>query len=145
MRGVLLVVLAIVVVSCFMGWNDNERDESADNVETQRQSDRLEGLDDDSKSVFSGFDALWGSTARIVFRDGAYYLDGELMEELRHENMPEDGLSLAMVNRVGRPDMYYLVLPRKLDIYTNCEFGDCGLRRSVIGSCCESPYQPATE
>ena len=73
---------------------------------------------------------MWESMTSIVLRNGEYYMDGERMEQLRHENMPRDGLSLAMVNRVGRPNMYYLVLPRKLDIFTNCEFGPCNFRRS---------------
>ena len=72
----------------------------------------------------------------IVKRSGEYYMDGSEMEQLRHPNMPKDGLSLAMKDRVGRPNMYYLVLPHKVDIYFNCEFGSCAFRRSIIGSCC---------
>lgn len=100
--------------------------------------------DDGDRLIFEGYDPLSGSKTSIVLRGGDYYMDdaymdGAQMEELRHENMPQDGLSLAMVDRIGRPNMFYLVLPRKLDIFTNCEFGPCNYRRSVLGICCESP------
>ena len=94
--------------------------------------------DDEGRLIFEGYDPMWESETSIVIRDGAYYMDGERMEELRHEKMPKDGLSLAMVNRVGRPNMFYLVLPRKLDIFINCEFGPCTYRRSIVGRCCEA-------
>ena len=89
--------------------------------------------------VFEGRDPVWGSTTTVVRRDGVYYMDGERMEELRLRNMPPDGLSLAMVNRIGRPSMYYLVLPRKLDLYVNCEHGACTYKRSIVGRCCAEP------
>lgn len=73
---------------------------------------------------------------KIVKRGGKYYMDGSEMETLRHSNMPKDGLSLAMKDRIGRPSMYWVVLPKKLDIYVNCEFGSCIFKRSIIGTCC---------
>ena len=96
---------------------------------------------DDGTIVFEGYDPLWESNTTIVKRDGTYYMDGGKMEELRHPNMPSDGLSLTLTSRVGRPNMYYVVLPRMLEIYINCEFGACTFRRSITGSCCESPGQ----
>ena len=93
---------------------------------------------DGDRFVFEGYDSMWEATTSIVFRDGDYYMDGLRMEQLRHENMPRDGLSLAIVDRIGQPNLYYLVLPRKLDIFINCEFGPCNYRRSIIGRCCGS-------
>ena len=89
--------------------------------------------------VFEGYDPLWQSTIRVVNRGGTYYMDFERMEELRHPNMPSDGLSLAMTNRIGRPSMYWVILPRKIDVYIGCEFGACTYKRSIIGTCCEAP------
>ena len=71
---------------------------------------------DDSTVIFQGYDPLWQDTVIIVERRGEYFMDGSAMEVLRHPNMPTDGLSLAMKDRIGRPDLYYLVLPNKLDI-----------------------------
>ena len=87
--------------------------------------------------AFQGYDPLWQDTFTLVKRHGEYLVDGAAMEELRHPNMPPDGLSLAMKDRIGRPDLYYLVLPKKLDIYVNCEFGSCPFQRSLIGTCCQ--------
>lgn len=99
------------------------------------------------KAVFTGCDRHMAKTygedcsswtVTIVKRGGKYYMDGSEMELLRHPDMPNDGVSLAMKDRVGRPNMYYLVLPKKLDIYVNCEFGSCTYKRSIIGTCCTS-------
>lgn len=95
------------------------------------------GCDRHMATTFGESCSSW--TIRIVEQDGRYLMDGQPMEELRHANMPSDGLSLAMIDRVGRPNMYYLVLPRQLDIYINCEFGACTFRRAIIGECCTSP------
>lgn len=89
--------------------------------------------------IFEGYDPVMQWDTTIVLRNGEYYLDRQKMEELRHPNMPQDGLSLAMEDRVGRPNMYWLVLPRKLDVFVNCEFGQCTYKRSIIGTCCVLP------
>lgn len=78
-------------------------------------------------------------TVEIVKRGGVYYKDGREMVVGRHSNMPDYGLSLALKSRVGEPpDTYYLVTPRNLDIYTECEFGECRYRRSIENAeCCD--------
>ena len=89
--------------------------------------------------VFEGHDPLWETTTAIVDRDGIYFLDGSEMEELRHVSMPSEGLSLAMKDRIGEPSMYWLILPRQMDLYINCEFGACELKRSIKRACCSDP------
>lgn len=84
--------------------------------------------------VFEGYDPLWQAQTVIVEHDGAYYMDGEPMDELRHRNMPAEGLSLAMRDRIGNPDNYFLVRHGRLEIYTNCEHGPCQLKRSITAS-----------
>lgn len=65
-------------------------------------------------------------------RNGRYYMDGDEMERKRHPNISRGGLSLAMKDRIGSPNMYYVVRhPTRLDIYVNCEFGPCGFKRSI--------------
>lgn len=86
--------------------------------------------------IFEGHDPVMQWDTTIVLRNGKYYLDGQEMEKLRHPSMPQDGLSLAMKDRVGRPNMYWLVLPRMLDVFVNCEYGQCTYKRSIIGTCC---------
>ena len=86
--------------------------------------------------MFSGYDTYLGARTKIVERDGKYWMDGHEMEKNRHPNMPKRGLSLTMKERVGRPNIYYVVRPYKVDIYINCEFGKCEFRRSVTGECC---------
>ena len=89
--------------------------------------------------IFEGFDPVMQWDTAIALRNDKYYMDGQEMEELRHPNMPQDGLSLAMKDRVGRPNMYWLVLPRMLDVFVNCEFGQCTHKRSIVGPCCVLP------
>ena len=89
------------------------------------------------KVIFEGYDTHLGFETKIVMRDGKYYMDGEEMEELRHKQMPKDGISLAMKDRIGRPNMYWLVLPKMVELYVNCEFGKCRFKRSIIGRCCQ--------
>ena len=87
--------------------------------------------------IFEGYDTRLGFETKIVMQDGKYYMDSEEMEELRHKNMPKDGISLAMKDRIGRPNMYWLVLPKMVELYINCEFGKCKFKRSIIGRCCK--------
>ena len=68
-----------------------------------------------------------------------YFIDGSEMEELRHASMPRDGLSLAMKDRIGEPSLYWHILPGKIDLYINCEFGTCELKRSIKETCCPDP------
>lgn len=89
------------------------------------------------KVIFEGYDTHLGFETIIVMQDGKYYMDGGEMEELRHKNMPKDGISLAMKDRIGRPNMYWLVLPKMVELYVNCEFGKCRFKRSIIGKCCQ--------
>ena len=75
---------------------------------------------------------------RIVKRADIYYKDGSQMIVARHRNMPDYRLSLAFASRFGPPDTYYLVTPKNLDIYTECEFGECRYRRSIEhAQCCD--------
>lgn len=85
---------------------------------------------DDSAVIFEGYDPLWQAQTIIIKRDGAYFMDGEEMEELRHPNMPADGLALAIRDRIGAPDSYFLLRGGRLEIYVNCEFGPCTRKRS---------------
>lgn len=81
--------------------------------------------------IFEGYDSLWQTQTKIERRDGRYYLDGDRMEEKRHRNMPNDGLSLVLVDRIGEPDNYFLVRDGWMDIYTGCEYGPCTLKRTI--------------
>ena len=86
---------------------------------------------DTDAAIFEGYDSLWQTQTKIERRDGRYYLDGDRMEEKRHRNMPNDGLSLVLVDRVGEPDNYFLVRDGQMDIYTGCEYGPCTLKRTI--------------
>ncbi len=86
---------------------------------------------DDGAVIFEGYDPLWQAPTVIVERGGRYYMDGDEMDKLRHPNMPADGLSLALRDRRGNPDNYFLIRDRKMDIYIDCEFGPCSLKRSI--------------
>ena len=101
--------------------------------------------------LFEGCDAYqaerYGETCDAwhvdVVRIGpAYYMGDEPMEPMRHPAMPREGLSLAVKDRVGSPNLYYVVLPGRLDIYADCEFGDCRFKRSVRGTCCDDAAMP---
>ena len=94
------------------------------------------------KAIFAGRDTRLGYDMKIEDRNGTYYMDGSRMERARHENMPKGGLSLAMTDRIGDPDMYYVVKPKMVDIYVNCEFGPCEFKRSIIGTCCTADRLP---
>ena len=85
---------------------------------------------DDSTIIFAGHDPFWQAQTTIVKRDDVYFMDGEEMEELRHANMPADGLALAIRDRIGAPDNYFLLRDGRLEIYVNCEFGPCTKKRS---------------
>ena len=99
----------------------------------------VSGASAEDNVVFEGHDPLWETTTTIVERDGAYFMDGSEMEELRHVSMPRDGLSLAMKDRIEEPSMYWHISPGKIDLYINCEFGTCELKRSIMGTCCSDP------
>lgn len=82
--------------------------------------------------LFKGQDPVWMGSVMVERRNGRYYMDGDEMQRLRHKNMPGGGISLAMKDRIGMPNMYYLVRSRgRLDIYVNCEFGPCTFKRSI--------------
>ena len=89
---------------------------------------------DDGTIIFSGYDPLWQAPTVIEERDGQYWMDGQPMEEIRHLAMPTMGLSLALQDRIGSPDNYFLIHDQVLHIYTNCELGPCTLRRSISQS-----------
>ena len=98
----------------------------------------------EDNAVFRGHDPLWDAPIAIVARGGTYFLNDAFMkdtemEELRHANMPTTGLSLALKERSGKPSMYWLVLPERVDLYTSCEIGPCELKRSIKGTCCSDP------
>ena len=89
---------------------------------------------DDGTTIFRGYDPLWQAPTVIEERDGQYWMDGQPMEEIRHPEMPSIGLSLALQDRIGSPDNYFLIHDQVLHIYTNCELGPCTLRRSISQS-----------
>lgn len=82
--------------------------------------------------VFDGYNPVMEWDTMVVSRDGKYYMDGEEMEILRHPNMPKEGLALTMKNRVGQPNIYWLILEERIDMYLNCETGPCKYKRSVF-------------
>ncbi len=86
---------------------------------------------DDGVVIFEGYDPLWQAPTVIVKRGVRYYIDGDEMDQLRHPKMPTDGLSLALRDQRGNPDNYFLIRDRKMDIYTDCEFGPCTWKRSI--------------
>ena len=106
----------------------------------------FEGDDTFFAEEYGGDKADWH--VKIVRRNGKYlYIMGGTEEELteaRHHNMPKDGLSLAIVQRIGRPDNYFLVLPNLMEVYTNCEYGDCNHKRDIVGTCCNDVPEPRT-
>ena len=81
---------------------------------------------------------------RIVRHDDGQYqmIPGGPLEELRHSDIPAAGVSLTLVDRVGEPDTYYVLKPRKVDVWLNCEFGPCRYRRTIQGSCCDAAPAP---
>ena len=81
--------------------------------------------------IVEGYDPLWQTQTKIERRDGRYFLDGDRMEEKRHWNMPNDGLSLVLIDRIGEPDNNFLVRDGRMDIYTGCEYGPCTLKRTI--------------
>ena len=93
------------------------------------------GCDYKMATKFSESCVYW--TIEIVKRRGKYIMDNLEMEELRHRNMPKEGLSLVIKDRIGQPNLYYLVLPKKLVVYSNCEIGSCTSKREITGDCCE--------
>lgn len=121
--GLALVTIVFVGV---IGLTDDERAV----VEQKRVTARVADGDNDVV-IFESYDSLWQSQTKIERRDGQYYLDGDKMEEKRHRNMPNDGLSLVLVDRVGEPDNYFLVRNGRMDIYTGCEYGPCTLKRTI--------------
>jgi len=70
--------------------------------------------------IFEGIDPLSDSLTSIALLGGGrwYFMDGQRMKELRHANMPSDGLASTVADRTGRLDNLYLLLPCKLDIFT---------------------------
>ena len=99
-------------------------------AEQKRVAARVTNGDKDAV-IFEGYDSLWQTQTKIERRDDRYYLDGDRMEEKRHRNMPNDGLSLVLVDRIGDPDIYFLVRDGRMDIYTGCEYGPCTLKRTI--------------
>lgn len=93
----------------------------------------LSGTADDGEIIFTGYDPLFRVPTIIVERGGQYYMDGQAMEKLRHPAMPITGLSLALKDRIGVPDNYFLIFSKQMEIYTNCEFGPCSFRRAIPG------------
>ena len=89
---------------------------------------------DDVTTIFSGYDPLWQAPTVIEERDGQYWMDGQLMDEIRHPEMPAIGLSLALQDRIGNPSNYFLIHDQVLHIYTNCEINPCTLQRSISQS-----------
>ena len=65
--------------------------------------------------------------------DDGYMMDGMAMEVRRHSNIKHEGLSLAIQDRTGEPDMYYVLDAKRqtLAIYVNCEIGPCTYKRSI--------------
>ena len=55
------------------------------------------------------------------------------MEVRRHSNITHEGLSLAIQDRTGEPDMYYVLDAKRqtLALYVNCEFGPCTYKRTI--------------
>ena len=106
----------------------------------------FEGDDTHFAEQYGGDKPDWH--VKIVRRGGKYiYIAGNVEEELteaRHPNMPVDGLSLALVQRIGRPDNYFLILPNMVEVYTNCEYGGCNHKRDIIGRCCNDVPEPRT-
>lgn len=89
---------------------------------------------DDGTIIFSGYDPLWRAPTVIEERDGHFWMDGQPMEATRHPETPSIGPSLALQDRIGNPDNYFLIHEQVLHIYTNCEFGPCTQRRSISQS-----------
>ena len=83
--------------------------------------------------VFKGYDPLWQAITVVEKRADQYFMDGDVMDKLRHRNMPKGGLSLAIRDRIGAPDNYFLIRDGRMDVYTNCEFGPCRKKRSIRG------------
>ena len=83
--------------------------------------------------VFRGFDPLWEALTVVTEHAGEYFMDGDAMDVLRHPNMPSEGLSLALRDRIGAPDNYFLIRDGRMDVYTNCEFGPCRKKRTISG------------
>ena len=65
--------------------------------------------------------------------DDGYTMDGMAMEVRRHSNITHEGLSLTIQDRVGEPDMYYVLDAKRqtLALYVNCESGPCTYKRSI--------------
>ena len=65
--------------------------------------------------------------------DNGYTMDGMAMEERRHSNITHEGLSLVMQDRIGEPDMYYVLDAKRetLALYVNCEIGPCTYKRTI--------------
>ena len=92
-----------------------------------------QGGNSENGLVFTGYDPVLGIHVRIEKSGGVYMMDGMAMEVRRHPNIPDRGISLAIVDRVGKPDNYF-VLHRQgeLSIYVDCEFGPCRYKRSIM-------------
>ena len=91
-----------------------------------------EGRQDES-ILFHGHDTVFDSPVVIEKTDKGYTMDGTAMEERRHSNITHEGLSLAMQDRIGEPNMYYVldVKRQTLTLYVNCEFGPCTYKRTI--------------
>ena len=91
-----------------------------------------------SAAFFRGYDTHLRECVVVERRCTScpWRMHGRKMQALRHRSMPTHGVSLAMPNRIGQPDNYFLVTPRAVHIYANCEFGPCGHRRVVLAGGC---------
>ena len=108
------------------------RDPTGPVSDTQQDVVTSKASDFESSLVFRGYDPHLGSHVKIEKSGGVYMMDGMVMEVRRHPQIAGEGLSLVIVDRVGEPDMYYVLhRPDELSIYVNCEFGPCRYKRSI--------------
>lgn len=83
--------------------------------------------------LFHGHDTVLNSSVVIEKTDNGYTMDGMAMEVRRHSNITHEGLSLVMQDRIGEPNMYYVLDAKRetLALYVNCEFGPCAYKRTI--------------
>ena len=125
----LFVAIAIILVAllCYLLWASTGRDQVAGDFKAgnSRTADSENGL------IFTGYDPILGDYVKIEKSEGVYMMDGMTMEVRRHPNILDRGVSLAIVDRVGEPNMYYVLHQGELSIYIDCEFGPCRYKRSI--------------
>ena len=88
---------------------------------------------EEGEMAFRGYDPVWKSDTVIRKGSAGYTMDGAEMEVRKDPRIRHRGIPLAMVDRIGKPNMYYVldIEGGKLAIYVNCEFGTCTHKRTI--------------